>query len=109
MTPAQFDALFNVHLKGPYCLTQQLLPMLADGTRIVNISSGLPRFALPGQRLCRHERRGARQRPTQRLLKCRAACPFKPPQSLPQSLLQYHVHRVGRKLQAGTLGAVLQR
>jgi NAD(P)-dependent dehydrogenase (short-subunit alcohol dehydrogenase family) len=47
-TPAQFDVLFNVHLKGPYFLTQQLLPLLADGARIVNISSGLTRFALPG-------------------------------------------------------------
>jgi len=45
---ADFDQLFNVHLKGVYFLTQKLLPLLADGGRIVNISSGLARFALPG-------------------------------------------------------------
>lgn len=47
-TEAQFDALFNVHLKGVFFLTQKLLPLMADGGRIVNISSGLTRFALPG-------------------------------------------------------------
>jgi NAD(P)-dependent dehydrogenase (short-subunit alcohol dehydrogenase family) len=47
-TEAQFDALMNVHLKGPFFLTQALLPLLADGGRIVNVSSGLARFALPG-------------------------------------------------------------
>jgi NAD(P)-dependent dehydrogenase (short-subunit alcohol dehydrogenase family) len=45
---AQFDELMNVQLKGPFFLTQKLLPLLADGGRIVNISSGLARFALPG-------------------------------------------------------------
>jgi NAD(P)-dependent dehydrogenase (short-subunit alcohol dehydrogenase family) len=47
-TEAQFDELMNVHLKGPYFLTQALLPLLNDGGRIVNVSSGLTRFALPG-------------------------------------------------------------
>lgn len=47
-TPAQFDLLMNVHLKGPFFLTQALLPLLADGARIVNISSGLARFTVPG-------------------------------------------------------------
>jgi NAD(P)-dependent dehydrogenase (short-subunit alcohol dehydrogenase family) len=47
-TEAQFDELMNVHLKGPFFLTQALLPLLADGGRIVNVSSGLTRFALPG-------------------------------------------------------------
>lgn len=47
-TEAQFDELANVHLKGPFFLTQRLLPMLADGGRIVNISTGLTRFTLPG-------------------------------------------------------------
>lgn len=37
-----------MHLKGVFLLTQALLPLLADGGRIVNISSGLARFALPG-------------------------------------------------------------
>ena len=45
---AQFDELVNIHLKGVFFLTQKLLPLLADGGRIVNISSGLTRFALPG-------------------------------------------------------------
>ncbi|HEV7855348.1 MAG TPA: SDR family oxidoreductase [Herminiimonas sp.] len=47
-TEAQFDQLMNVHLKGPFFLTQKLLPVIADGGRIVNISSGLARFSLPG-------------------------------------------------------------
>ena len=45
---AQFDELMNVHLKGPFFLTQALLSLLADGGRIVNVSTGLTRFALPG-------------------------------------------------------------
>jgi NAD(P)-dependent dehydrogenase (short-subunit alcohol dehydrogenase family) len=47
-TEAQFDELMNVHLKGPFFLTQKLLPLLADQGRIVNISTGLTRFTLPG-------------------------------------------------------------
>lgn len=47
-TEAQFDEVFNVHVKGVYFLTQKLLPLMNDGGRIVNISSGLARFALPG-------------------------------------------------------------
>lgn len=45
---AQFDDLMRVHLKGPFFLTQRLLPLLADGGRILNVSSGLARFSLPG-------------------------------------------------------------
>jgi NAD(P)-dependent dehydrogenase (short-subunit alcohol dehydrogenase family) len=47
-TEAQFDGLFNVHVKGVFFLTQALLPLLADGGRIVNLSSGLTRIAAPG-------------------------------------------------------------
>jgi NAD(P)-dependent dehydrogenase (short-subunit alcohol dehydrogenase family) len=47
-TEAQFDELVNIHLKGAFFLTQTLLPLIADGGRILNISSGLARFALPG-------------------------------------------------------------
>ena len=47
-TEAQFDLMMNVHLKGPFFLTQKLLPVMADGGRILNVSSGLARFALPG-------------------------------------------------------------
>jgi NAD(P)-dependent dehydrogenase (short-subunit alcohol dehydrogenase family) len=40
--------LMNVHFKGPFFLTQQLLPLINDGGRIINISSGLARFTIPG-------------------------------------------------------------
>ena len=48
-TEEQFDQLMNVHLKGVFFLTQKLLPLIADGGRIVNISSGLTRFCFPGK------------------------------------------------------------
>jgi NAD(P)-dependent dehydrogenase (short-subunit alcohol dehydrogenase family) len=47
-TEAQFDGLVNVHFKGVYFLTQSLLPLIADGGRIVNLSSGLTRVSYPG-------------------------------------------------------------
>jgi NAD(P)-dependent dehydrogenase (short-subunit alcohol dehydrogenase family) len=47
-TEAQFDEIFNVHVKGVYFLTQKLLPLMKDGGRIVNVSSGLARVSLPG-------------------------------------------------------------
>jgi NAD(P)-dependent dehydrogenase (short-subunit alcohol dehydrogenase family) len=47
-TPAQFDSMVAIHLKGPFFLTQALLPLLADGARVLNISSGLARFTIPG-------------------------------------------------------------
>lgn len=47
-TEEQFDNIMNIHLKGPLFLTQKLLPIMEDGGRIVNISSGLARFTLPG-------------------------------------------------------------
>jgi len=47
-TEEAFDELVNVHLKGVFFLTQKLLPLMADGGRIINISSGLARFAVPG-------------------------------------------------------------
>lgn len=46
-TEAQFDDLMNIHFKGVFFLTQKLLPLMNDGGRIVNISTGLTRFALP--------------------------------------------------------------
>jgi len=48
MTEADFDRLVDIHFKGVFFLTQKLLPLIADGGRIVNISSGLARFAMPG-------------------------------------------------------------
>lgn len=40
---------FAIHFKGPFLLTQKLLPLMNDGGRIVNISSGLARFSFPGR------------------------------------------------------------
>lgn len=48
MTEENFDELCNVHFKGVYFLTQKLLPLIADGGRIINLSSGLARFTVPG-------------------------------------------------------------
>ncbi len=47
-TEEQFDDMVNIHLKGVFFLTQKLLPLMNDGGRILNVSSGLARFALPG-------------------------------------------------------------
>lgn len=47
-TEEQFDLLVNIHLKAPFFLTQKLLPLMNDGGRIVNVSTGLSRFCLPG-------------------------------------------------------------
>ncbi|MBB4634772.1 SDR family oxidoreductase [Longimicrobium terrae] len=47
-TEAQFDRLVDVHFKGVYFLTQTLLPLIADGGRIVNLSTGLTRISYPG-------------------------------------------------------------
>ena len=46
-TEQQFDEVLNIHLKGPFFLTQQALPLLNDGGGIVNISSGLTRIIFP--------------------------------------------------------------
>ncbi len=47
-TEEQFDSLVNIHFKGAFFLTQKALPLLNDGGGIVNVSSGLARFATPG-------------------------------------------------------------
>ncbi|SMC65284.1 SDR family NAD(P)-dependent oxidoreductase [Moheibacter sediminis] len=47
-TEEQFDSMVNIHLKAPFFLTQKLLQVLNDGSSIVNISSGLARFAFTG-------------------------------------------------------------
>ncbi len=47
-TEEQFDQLVQIQLKAPFFLTQRLLPLIADGGRILNVSSGLARFTLPG-------------------------------------------------------------
>jgi NAD(P)-dependent dehydrogenase (short-subunit alcohol dehydrogenase family) len=49
ITEAEMDSLYDVHFKGVLFLTQKLLPLMKDGGRIVNISSGLARFAMPNR------------------------------------------------------------
>ena len=48
VTEDEFDGLFAVHLKGPFFLTQTLLPLIADGGAIVNLTSATTRVATPG-------------------------------------------------------------
>jgi NAD(P)-dependent dehydrogenase (short-subunit alcohol dehydrogenase family) len=47
-TEAELDSLYNVHFKGVFLLTQKLLPLMNDGGRIVNLSTGLTRITIPG-------------------------------------------------------------
>ncbi|MCO7247295.1 SDR family oxidoreductase [Halomonas sp. Mc5H-6] len=47
----QFESLVATHLRGPIFLTQKLLPLIQDGGRILNVSSGFVRFTLPGYSL----------------------------------------------------------
>ncbi|MZQ86665.1 SDR family oxidoreductase [Paenibacillus sp. 5J-6] len=47
-TEEELDKLYNVHFKGVFFLTQKLLPLISDGGRIVNISTGLTRIISPG-------------------------------------------------------------
>jgi len=47
-TEEQFDTLVNIHYKGAFFLTQKALPLLNDGSGIINVSTGLARFATPG-------------------------------------------------------------
>jgi NAD(P)-dependent dehydrogenase (short-subunit alcohol dehydrogenase family) len=47
-TEEELDSLYNVHFKGVFFLTQKLLPLINDGGRIVNLSTGLTRISVPG-------------------------------------------------------------
>jgi len=47
-TEEQFDLLLNIQFKGVFFLTQKALPLLNDGGRIINLSTGLARFCNPG-------------------------------------------------------------
>ncbi|MGZ3757561.1 MAG: SDR family NAD(P)-dependent oxidoreductase [Mucilaginibacter sp.] len=47
-TEAQFDELTNIHFKGVFFLTQKALPLINNGGRIINLSSGLARFSMAG-------------------------------------------------------------
>ena len=48
ITEKELDDLYSIHFKGVFFLTQKLLPIMNDGGRIVNISSCLTRYAMPG-------------------------------------------------------------
>ncbi|HET9931120.1 MAG TPA: SDR family oxidoreductase [Polyangiaceae bacterium] len=48
-TEEQFDQLLDSHLRGTFFLSQKLIPLIADGGRILNVSSGLTRYTYPGQ------------------------------------------------------------
>jgi NAD(P)-dependent dehydrogenase (short-subunit alcohol dehydrogenase family) len=48
-TETEFDEMLNIHVKAPYFLTQKLLPIMEDGGKILNISSGLARFSFPSR------------------------------------------------------------
>lgn len=47
-TEAQLDEMINIHLKSVFQITQAAIPVINNGGRIINISSGLARFSLPG-------------------------------------------------------------
>ena len=48
-TEADLDSMFAIHFKGPFLLSQKLLPLMRDGGRIINVSSGLARFTFPNR------------------------------------------------------------
>lgn len=47
-SPEQLSAMFAEHVQGPFLITQMLLSRLEDGGAILNVSSGLARFTIPG-------------------------------------------------------------
>jgi 3-oxoacyl-[acyl-carrier protein] reductase len=46
-TPESYDRLFAINVRAPLFITQRVLPLMADGGRIINISSGVTWFAIP--------------------------------------------------------------
>ena len=48
-TEEQLDELLAIHVKATFLLSQRLVPLIADGGRIINVSSGLTRYSYPGQ------------------------------------------------------------
>ncbi len=48
VTEEQLDDVVDIHFKGVFFLTQKFLPFINEGGGIINVSSGLARFALPG-------------------------------------------------------------
>jgi NAD(P)-dependent dehydrogenase (short-subunit alcohol dehydrogenase family) len=48
VTEEQMDAIYNIHYKGVFFLSQKALPFINDGGGIINVSSGLTRIIMPG-------------------------------------------------------------
>lgn len=44
---AAFDHVFAVNVRAPFFLVQRALPLLRDGGRVINVSSGVTRVAFP--------------------------------------------------------------
>ena len=47
-TAEQLESMLRVHVIAPFLLSQALLPLMTDGGRILNVSTGLARFTGPG-------------------------------------------------------------
>lgn len=45
ITPKELDAIYNVNYKGPFFITQKLIPLINNGGKIVNLGSGTARIA----------------------------------------------------------------
>ncbi|MCX5097139.1 SDR family oxidoreductase [Streptomyces sp. NBC_00365] len=48
VTVERFDALVNTNFRGPFFLIQALVPHLAEGGRVINVSTSLTRHVSPG-------------------------------------------------------------
>jgi len=48
-SPQEFDRIFSINVRTPFFIIQRALPMMSDGGRIINISSGDMRVAIPGE------------------------------------------------------------
>lgn len=46
-TPEEYDRIFAINVRAPFFLIQRALPLMPDGGRIINISSGVTWFATP--------------------------------------------------------------
>jgi 3-oxoacyl-[acyl-carrier protein] reductase len=46
-TQAEYDRVFNVNVRAPLFIVQRALRVMADGGRIINVSSGVTWFAIP--------------------------------------------------------------
>lgn len=95
VTEAQFDGLFNVHLKGPFFLTQTLLPLFAENASIVNLTSATTRVATAGVAPYAAFKGGARGAHPLHGQRIRRAA-----HTGQRGITRRHPHRVGRGLNA---------